>query len=62
VTMHELAALSARVRQLQADGKIPSWPTPEQYEQWAFGQTSISNPLVTPDHAKVAASKKVRTR
>jgi hypothetical protein len=38
--------LLARVKELQAEGKLPTTPTREQRISWAYGQTKIENAKV----------------
>lgn len=47
--------LKARVKELQAQGKIDVWPSDEQRADWAYGNTKIENDGVTREMAEAAA-------
>lgn len=47
--------LSAEVQLLQSQNKLPRRPTTEQKADWAYGNTVIENPDVTPAMAEKAA-------
>lgn len=50
--------LLARVKELQAEGKLPTTPTREQRISWAYGQTKLENVKVTLDDAVRAVDAK----
>jgi hypothetical protein len=54
-----LAELSARVLRMQRDGLLPVRPSVEQRISWAYGQTAIENPSVTPEIARAAVEGKL---
>jgi hypothetical protein len=50
--------LLARVKELQAEGKLPTTPTREQRISWAYGQTKLENVKVTMNDAVQAVDAK----
>lgn len=50
--------LLAEVRQLQAEGRLPTRPTREQRISWAYGQTKLENDKVTLEDAIRAVDSK----
>jgi hypothetical protein len=49
--------LLAEVRRRQDAGELPTRPTREQVASWVYGQTALSNPNVTREHAERAAAR-----
>lgn len=49
--------LSERVKELQAEGKLPTEPTDEQRIDWAYGNTVIENPDITREMVAEIVSK-----
>lgn len=54
--------LRDEVRRLQAEGRLPTWPTDQQRIDWAFGNTAIENKDVTRDMAARAVAEKPASR
>jgi hypothetical protein len=50
--------LRRKIRDLQNQGTLPTWPTPDQRADWAYGNTVIENANVTLEMAQKAVSEK----